>query len=107
MLFLFDCSDASLDPIFNLIGIIIWLIKIAVPIMLIIWGMLDLGKAVIASKEDEIKSAQKLLIKRAIAAVLVFFVVTIVTVLLSIVAGTSADDNAENNWKDCWDKINK
>ena len=28
-------------------------------------------------------------------------------VVLSIVAGTSADDNAENNWKDCWDKINK
>lgn len=104
MLFLFDCADPSLEPLFNLIGTIIKLIQIAIPIMLIIWGMLDLGKAVIASKEDEIKAAQKLLIKRVIAAVLVFLVVTIVTIVLNIVAGTSEDTGADA-WSDCWAQI--
>jgi len=31
-------------------------IKIVVPILLIIWGMLDFAKSVIAKKEDEIKN---------------------------------------------------
>lgn len=100
MLFLFDCSD--LGPLATLIHTIIQLIQIAIPIMLIIWGMLDLGKAVIASKEDEIKAAQKLLIKRVIAAVLVFLVVTIVTLVLNIVASSDVDTGG---WQDCWTDI--
>ena len=39
--------------------------------------MFDLSKAVIASKEEEIKNATKLLTKRAIYAVAVFLVVTL------------------------------
>lgn len=100
MLFLFDCGE--LGALAKLIHIIIQLIQIAIPIMLIIWGMLDLGKAVIASKEDEIKAAQKLLVKRVIAAVLVFLVVTIVTIVLSIVADTGADTGG---WHECWNEI--
>ena len=105
MLFLFDCSDSSLDPIFNLIGIIIWLIKIAVPIMLIIWGMMDLGKAVIASKEDEIKAAQKLLIKRAIYALAIFFVVLIVQAVFGLLSNAGDEYGQQGNtWQACWKK---
>ena len=39
-----------------IISTIVTVIKIAVPILLIIFGMLDLGKAVVAAKEDEIDS---------------------------------------------------
>ena len=74
--------------IMELIVTIINLIRFAVPIMLIVIGMLDLGKAVVASKEDEIKKAQMTLIKRAIAAVLVFFIISIVTWLVSVVDKT-------------------
>ena len=35
-----------------LVSTAILIIKIVVPILLIIFGMLDLGKAVVASKED-------------------------------------------------------
>ena len=67
MLFLGQCSD--LMPIIKLIkNGIIPLIQIGIPIILILLGMLDLGKAVVASKEEEIKAAQKLLVKRAIYA---------------------------------------
>ena len=71
----------------NVISTIINLLKIAIPIMLIIWGMLDLGKAVMAQKEDEIKKGQQTFIKRLIAAAIVFFVVVIVQLVVSLVAG--------------------
>ena len=70
-----------------IISTIITIIKIAVPILLIIFGMLDLGKAVVASKEDEIKKGQQTFIKRAIAAIIVFFVIQIVQIVVRFVSG--------------------
>ena len=92
------CSD--IQPIIRLVrDALIPAIQIGIPIILIVLGMLDLGKAVIASKEDEIKAAQKLLIKRAIYAVAIFFVVLIVTAVFNVVGG-SADEAA--TWLQCW-----
>ena len=71
------------------ISLIITLIQFGVPLLLIIFGMLDLGKAVVASKEDEIKKGQQMFIKRLIAAVIVFFVVAVV----ELVVGLAADDD--------------
>ena len=45
---------------------VICIIKAFIPIIIVLMAMIDLGKAVIASKEDEIKAAQKLLIKRVV-----------------------------------------
>lgn len=84
---------------------VIPIIQIGVPIILIVFGMLDLGKAVIAGKEDEIKKNQQMLIKRAISAVAVFFVVTLVTLIFGIFAqsGTDSDVEGTSDWKSCWD----
>ena len=71
-----------------LVSTVVLIIKIAVPILLIIFGMLDLGKAVIASKEDEIKKGQQTFIKRAIAAVIVFFVIQVVQIVVRFVSGS-------------------
>ncbi len=65
---------------------IVLIIQIGVPVLLIIFGMLDLGKAVIAQKEDEIKKGQSTFFKRLIAAILVFFVVTIVKLVVNFAA---------------------
>ena len=70
-----------------IIALIIKVIQVFVPILLIVWGMLDLGKAVMAQKEDEIKKGQQTFIKRIIAAAIVFFVITIVKMVLSFLAG--------------------
>jgi amino acid transporter len=80
-----------------LITTIINLIKIGVPILLIIFGMLDLGKAVTAQKEDEIKKGQQTFIKRAIAAILVFLVVAIVQLVVGLIASANTDQN-QNVW---------
>lgn len=73
-----------------MVSTVIQIIQIAVPILLIIFGMLDLGKAVVASKEDEIKKGQQLFIKRAISALIVFFVILIVQLLIRFVSGNNA-----------------
>ena len=105
MLFLDQCE--TLLPLISLIkNGIIPLIQIGIPIILIILGMLDLGKAVVASKEDEIKAAQKLLVKRAIYALAIFFVVLIVQLVFGLLSSTG-DSKIENqgaSWQTCWNK---
>jgi len=103
MLFLDTCEN--LAPLIRLIKDgIIPLIQIGIPIILIILGMLDLGKAVMASKEDEIKSAQKMLIKRCIYAVAIFFVVVIVQLVFGLLSSTGDSEisSTSTSWVDCW-----
>jgi uncharacterized membrane protein len=82
----------------DLIHTIIVVIKFGVPILLIIFGMLDFAKGVIASKEDEIKSGQHMFIKRLISAVLVFFVIAVVQLLITI-ADDKNDEGESSVWK--------
>ena len=84
-----QCGDGILTMdimIPNIVSLIVTLIKIGVPVLLIIFGMLDLGKAVMAQKEDEIKKSQQTFLKRLLSAALVFFVVMIVQVIFNLVA---------------------
>ena len=75
----------------NFIHTIIVIIKIATTVLLVIFGMLDLAKSVIASKEDEIKKGQQVFIKRCIAAVIVFFVFSIVQLLTGLIANEDSE----------------
>ena len=77
----------------RIIALIVMFIQVFVPILLIVWGMLDLGKAVMAQKEDEIKKGQNIFIKRLIAAAIVFFVVAIVKFLVGLVADATTGSN--------------
>ena len=84
----FSSSDElcnAMGPVFRVVGLVIWGIKIIVPLILIIVGMIDLAKAVSEKSDDKIKEAQNRLVKRAIAAVLVFLVVTLVGLLMTLV----------------------
>ena len=79
------------------------IIQIGIPILLIIMGSIDLGKAVLSSDDKEIKGATGKLVKRVIMAVAVFFVVTIITLVMNLFTNVD-DDNIEgtNDWKACW-----
>ena len=85
----------------NIVSTIVTLIKIGVPIILIVLGMIDMGKAVASQKEDEIKKGQKILLSRCIAAGITFFVVAIVQLLFSIINGGTEGDSTWN----CIDKF--
>ncbi len=69
------------------------LLKIGVPIVLIIMGMIDMLKAVISQKEDEIKKGWNSLIKRTIYGVSVFFVFFFVQLIVSLLPNSSGKDD--------------
>ena len=89
------CGDARDIPTFlpYAISFLVNLLKIATPIILIFMGIITLVKAMAASKEDEIKKAQSSLVKKIIAAAMVFFVIYIVQFVILKVAST--DEEAE------------
>ena len=90
------CGGGTLvmdEMIPNLISTAIDIIKIVVPILLVVFGMLDLGKAVMAQKEDEIKKGQQTFVKRLIAAVIVFLVVFVVEIAIGLVAPRDSNEN--------------
>lgn len=108
MYFLVDsiCTMDNLDPLWNVLGFLIKTIWYGVPVLLIVLGMVDLGKAVVASKEDEVKKATKAFGKRFLYAVGVFLVVWIVTIVLNLVANLGGDKvDGTAGWSTCWDKI--
>ena len=80
------------------------IIQIGVPILLILIGSIDLGKAVLSSDDKEIKGAVGKLVKRAIAAVAVFFVATIVSLVMGMFSSSGAKDDVDGteSWTDCW-----
>ena len=67
-----------------LINKVLGYVRIIVPILIIVLGMIDLAKAVIASKEDEMRKAQKTFVKRLIIGVVVFFIPVLVNLLMSL-----------------------
>ncbi len=93
----FGGKNVELAPkIPNTVHTVILVIQIAVPVVLVIMGMLDLFKAITAQKDDEIKKGQQMFVKRLIAAALVFFVIAVVKLLFSFVA-----EDKNGNMIDC------
>ena len=79
----------------ELTSFVITLIQIAVPIVLIIMGMLDLLKGITSQKEDEIKKGQQIFVKRLITGVLIFFIIVIVKFVISLVADSNTSNIVE------------
>ena len=95
MTFLTQCD--TLMPVIRLIKFgVIPLLQIVIIVALIILLILDFGKAVMAGKEDEIKSAQKLAIKRVIYAVIVFLVPWLVNVAFGLLDNGTGSAAAES-----------
>ena len=100
------CTE-EFRPLWNVVGIIINVVWIGVPILLIVLGSIDLGKAVISSKEDEVKKATKAFGKRFLYAVGVFAVVWLVTFVFDTINRTTSGEinPGEADWRSCWNEI--
>lgn len=77
------CEDTAF--IWQIVGNVVKIIQWIIPILLILFGSIDLGKAVVAGEDKEIKEAQKLLVKRAIYAVVVLLIFVVVKALFGLV----------------------
>lgn len=79
------CNKVGVASLTTIVGYVVLGIKVIAPIILIIVGMIDMTKAIAGKDEDTIKKAQKALGKKAIAAVVVFLIATMVGLLMSVV----------------------
>ena len=88
------CTNQDFLSIIGILKTVLRILQIGIPIALLIFGTIDLGKAVMAGDEKEIKTATNLLLKRIIAALAVFLLFLVVSVVTGWVGG--------NEWKTCW-----
>ncbi len=85
------CDSGDVLSVFRIVNIIIMIIKVAVPILLIIVGMVTLMKSIKTGNEDLLAKAKKQLVSNCIAAVIIFLVPTLVNVLARL---SSNDGNS-------------
>ena len=94
----------GLDPLVSLVKNGLFpIIYIVIPIALLVYAVIDFGKAVIASDEKEVKAAQSRLIKRAVYAALIFFVVFLVKAIMDVVAKGGTGNTGD--WWSCWESV--
>lgn len=94
------CPYPDLEPIFSLVKYVISIVSVIIPIILIVMGIIDLSKAVMGKDEGEIKKNQSIFVKRIIYAVAIFFVYTIVVLVMNLVDKYIGED--ANSWVDCF-----
>ena len=103
MLFL-ECPEL-LVPIMNFLKKFIFpILQFGVPVVLLLMGMLDFAKGVMASKEDEIKKGQRTFVRRLMAALSFFFVTTLVVIVMNILG--SVNISGTDLWRECWNGEN-
>ena len=78
------CEEVLGEDLVALLQDLVNIVKIAIPIILIVLGTLDFGKAILSSDENEMKKAQGTFIKRLIIAVAIFLIPSLLGVILDI-----------------------
>lgn len=88
------CGDNKRFPLAaaQVISIFMIIIKIVIPILLVISGMIAFFKVTFSGNVDEeMKKAKNKLVNNIIAAVIIFFTMSIVNFAISLVAGNNSD----------------
>lgn len=93
-MFILEDFCGELGGVVVIVKFILGIIQWVVPIILIMLGTIDLVKAVIAGKEDDIKKNQQVLFKRLIAAVIVFIIPLLVGIIMGLIG--------QKEWRECW-----
>ena len=78
-------------PIWQFVGYFFVALKIAVPLIIIILGIVDFAKAVVSSDDKAISGAAMGLFKRLIIGVVIFFIPTIVDVVFGFISNFTGD----------------
>lgn len=88
------CTNDDFSTIIGYVKLIYNTLLVAVPIILLLMGTIDLLKAVSSGDEKAVKAATSMLGKRAMAAAAVFLFIMVVRLLTGILGN--------QDWKDCW-----
>lgn len=87
------CHQEGVKKALKFIGVLLLIAKILVPIILIVFGVMDYAKAMTATDADAISKATKSLIFRFLAGVIIFILPTIVDFVFSTVVKNNAKYN--------------
>lgn len=79
---MFMCNSITLVKIFYYVGIIIKILKIIIPLAIIVFGSIDLAKAVLSGDDKALIDKAWTFAKRLIAGITIFFIPTIINVFL-------------------------
>lgn len=92
------CSDFStgIGAAVRIIGYVVEIAKWIAPLIIIVLGMVDFGKAVISSDDKAISKAASSLLRRFIAGVVIFFIPTILLTIFNIIGVTGGIENEDN-----------
>ncbi len=88
-------------PILQYIGFALLIFKIAIPFLIIILAIIDFGGAVVASKEDEVKTKAKRLLWRIVTGIIIFFLPTIIVWLFETIGEYNHQKGAFEKCSEC------
>jgi len=95
------CSENSVKKVFKIIGIVFLILKILIPFILIVLGMVDLCKAIIDNDEKSLSKSLSTFVKRIIAGIIIFFVPTIILALFNLTELNSSIKGKFDGCKNC------
>lgn len=90
-----NCGDLFGPGLVEEINKVMNIIRIAVPMLLIVFGIVDFFKATFDNNEDEMKKDRERFIKRIIAAIIVFLVPFFVNLVLDVANTVWSDINTD------------
>jgi len=76
--------DSGIGSAIRILGHLLLIIKIIVPVVIIVLGMIDFGKAVLSSDDKAMTKAVGALTRRIIAGVVIFLAPGLVSAILNI-----------------------
>lgn len=89
------------EGVASVVGIakmVVNVIRIIAPIALIIWGSIDMLKAIIAGDDKKIAAARKPLIQRFVSAAIIFLIPWAFNAVITMISGN--EDSSQ--WIKCW-----
>ncbi len=96
-----DSFCIKTSSIWQLIGYFLFVLKVVVPLIIIILGVIDLVKALTSSKDDEVNNAAKMLAIRAVIGISIFFIPSIISLIFSFIKSASPYVSAAEACQSC------
>ncbi len=95
------CANENVRNAVILIGKILWLAIYIIPLIIIVLGMVDFGKAVTSNDEKAISKATGTLIRRVVAGIIVIVLPNLLKALISQLQLNSEEYVKEEEYKSC------
>lgn len=89
------------SAIWQFVGYGLYALKIIIPLIIIIFGIIDFVKAMMSNDDNGIKKAAVSLLKRTIAGIAIFFIPTVVTVIFNLIENFTGGLDGIEECKTC------